>query len=260
MNPTFRTTLMQLNADLTAVTGEGENAELGQLEVAEICRLAEKLLQVAPTAPDGAEPGIVVRQGERGWRIAAHQGRLRMHHSTSPMDDYWRAAAPAELAGLPPFQHHVAAPRPAPGGRSGPKGALRTAAEVGSLLVLSVALIGAGVWFGRPRKRLGDLPADVRLVSATDERQTVFASVAGAYATGRQPGDTIVVITPQGRVTLSAIGRDGQPSPPRLEETARAGLRAGVPVVVTSFGVIAAVPPDTVKVNRFKYVRRDPAS
>lgn len=260
MNRSYHTTLMQLNADLTAVTGEGENAELGQLGVAEICRLAEQLLRVAPTAPDGAEPGIVVRQGERGWRIAVHQGRLRLHHSTSPLDDYWRAATPADLADLPPFHQHGAAPRAAAGGRAGPKGALRTAVEVGALLVLGVALIGAGVWFGRPRKRLGDLPADVRLVSAVDKRQTIFAAVAGAYATGGKPGDTIVVITPQGRVTLSAIGRDGQPTAPRLEETARAGLRAGAPVVVTSFGVIAAVPPDTVNVNRFKYARREPRS
>ncbi|MEJ1973056.1 MAG: hypothetical protein WDM96_11535 [Lacunisphaera sp.] len=45
-----------------------------------------------------------------------------------------------------------------------------------------------------------------------------------------------------------------KPTPPRIQEQARAGKRGNIACVVTSFGVIAGIaPPDAVSVGRFQY-------
>ena len=125
--------------------------------------------------------------------------------------------------------------------------------EVAGLFALGVGLILVGFWFGLPHKRLSDLPPEIVVVSGANDRSSVFNAVAGSYVTGKKPGDSIVTITPQGRVSLGSIGKDGKPGAPRLEEQARAARKGNLAVVVTSFGLIAEFPPDAVNVGSFKW-------
>jgi len=260
MSTPFRVTLLQLKADLSALTGPGTKVELGQLPDEEIFRLAGRLLAVDLSANPKAEPGIIIRHGEKGWRIAAHQGRLRVYHTTSPLDDYWTANSPADLAQLPPFQLAAGggsrAPlRTASGSPVGPSKTARTVLEAVGLIALGIVLMAVGVWFGLPHRKLNDLPPDITLLSPLEDRQGLFASVAGTYVTGKKTGDAILIVGPDGHVTLGVIGKDGKPLlPPRREELARAGRRQETACVVTSFGVIAAAPPD-VQMGPLKYKR-----
>jgi hypothetical protein len=260
MSATYRITLVYLTADASALAPASERLEAGNHPIEEVIRLAEKLLLLAPTAVGAkVEPGIIVHRGDRSYRIAAHQGRIRMHKSVSLFDDYWTADAPEQLADLPPFQTSTTPAPSRPAARGRPRrnaGPVRSILEVAGLFAVAVVLIAVGLRFGLPQKRLSDVPPDVTLVNSSSERASVFATVAGSYATGKTPGNSLVIIQPDGRVLLSTIGKDGKPTPPRIQEQARAGRRGNIACVITSFGIIAGIePPETVNVGRFQYKR-----
>ena len=257
MSTSFRVTLVQLKAGATALAAAGDKLELGSVSAEEVYRLAGNLLKLDTSANPKAEPGIIVHRGEKGWRIAVRAGRLCMHKSTSLFDEYWTVDSPEGLAQLPPFSAAgpATASRPTRGHSAPPKRfqVLRTIAEVAGLFALGVVLIMVGFWYGLPHRKLSDLPADIVVVTADSERALVFTAVAGSYATGKKPGDSIVTITPEGRVSLGAIGKDGKPAAPRIEEQARAARKGSLAVIVTSFGVIAEFPPDAVNVGAYRW-------
>ncbi len=256
MSQTYRITLVFLTADVSALAPASERLELGNQTFEEIARLAGRLLRVDTSVSPKTEPGIIIHRGDRSYRIAVHQGRLRMHKSVSLFDDYWTADSPEELGSLPPFQAGVtAAPKPArprPGAKS--NNPLRSILEVAGLFAVAVVLVVVGLRFGFPQKHLSDVPEDVTLVTNSDEKAAVFASVAGSYSTGRTAGNSLVTIRADGQVLLGTIGKDGKPTPPRIQEQARAGKRGNIACVVTSFGIISGIaPPDAVNVGRFQY-------
>ncbi|HKB56428.1 MAG TPA: hypothetical protein VKC51_02465 [Lacunisphaera sp.] len=259
MSPTYRVTLVQLTADASTLAPSGDKAELGNIPAEEIQRLAGRLLKVNFTANPKAEPGILVQRGDKGWRIAVYQGRLRMHKSMSLFDDFWTADSPADLAGLPPFHGSGSAnPNPSSHAPGAPRRfqALRAVAEAAGLFVVALVLVAVGLRFGLPQRKLSDLPPEVVLVNSAAERAEVFTSVAGSYWTGKAPGNQLVVITSDGQVSLGGIGKDGKPTKPRFQEQARAGRNGNIACVITSFGVIAGIaPPETVNVGRFQYRR-----
>lgn len=261
MSAAYRITLVHLTADLSALAPASERLELGSFPLEDVIRFAERLLKIVPAAAGTKlEPGIIVHRGDRSYRIAVHQGRLRVHKSVSLFDDYWTADTPAEFAELPPFHVSGGAPapaRPAARGRGGRNSSsLRSLLEVAGLFAVAVVLVAVGLRYGLPQKRLSDVPPDITIVSSAAERASVFATVAGSYATGKTPGNSLVIIQPDGRVLLSTIGKDGKPTPPRIQEQARAGKRGSIACVITSFGIIAGIePPETVNVGRFQYKR-----
>ncbi len=261
MSGPYRITLIHLSADASAVAPASERLDHGgNLPLEEVIRLTGKLSKIDLSASVVTEPGLVVQRGEKSYRIVAHQGRIRVHKSISLFDDFWTIDSPAELANLPPF--HPTAPsggsRPPIRTRGNAKQSspLRSAAEVIGLFAVAVVLIAVGLRFGLPQKRLSDLPDDITLISSPSESASVFATVAGSYATGKTPGNSLVIIQPDGRVLLGAIGKDGKPSAPRVDEQARAGRRGSIACVITSFGIIAGTePPEAINVGRFQYRR-----
>lgn len=254
MSAQFKVTLVQLKANALGIAPAGEKIELGNLPVEEICRLAGNLQMAAAMADATAEPGIIVHRGEKGWRIAVHRGRLCMHKSTSTFDEYWSVDNAKALADLPPFEVEAAPAMVSKRIRVGETsrfGGLRAMGEVVGLFVIGVGLILVGFYFGLPHKKLSDLPSDIIEVTSATERASVFTAVAGSYATGKKPGEQIITITADGRVSLGFIGKDGKPATPRIQEQARAARKGTLAaVVVPSIGVIAEIPPDGVNVGR----------
>lgn len=255
MTPPFKVTLVNLTAGATAVAPAADKLEIGQLTAEEIYRLAANLLKLDLAAHPNAEPGIVVQRGEKGWRIAANAGRLRMYKSTSLFDEYWTVETAQGLAQLAPFS---ALANSVPGSRSTRSHTphpnrlqtVRSIAEVIGLFALGVVLIIVGFWYGLPHHKLSDLPSDVAIVTSESERNTVFSAVAGSYVAGRvKEGESIVVITAEGHVSLGTIGKDGKPAQLRIEEQAQAARKGNLAAVVTTFGVIAEFPPDAVNVG-----------
>jgi hypothetical protein len=261
MSTPFRVTLLQLRPDFSGPSSATDKVDLGPQTLEEIFALAGRLQKLVVPANSKLEPAILVYRGEKGWRVVAHHGLLRVHESTSAIDDYWTVDSPKGLATLPPFrQSSGLSGTPANWGGSGSprkRGAMRTAIEVVGLLALGVVLIAVGLWYGVPHRRLSDLPGNVVIITASPERESLFGTVAGTYSTGKKPGDGILMITPDGHVSLGSIGKDGKPvNPLRIEnEQAKAGRRDQAPCVVTSFGVIAAAEPNAVRVGRFRWQR-----
>ena len=257
MSATYRITLVQLKADAAGVGATSDKVEHGNHPVEEVVRLAGKLL-VLDLSSTKAEPGIIVQRGDKGWRIGVHQGNLRMHKSMSLFDDFWTIDHPAELAELPPFR----APTGGGGttthqssGAGRPQhGAMRTIFEAAGLFAAALVLVAIGLHYGLPQRRLSDLPPGVTIVSGTDARATIFKTVAGVYSTGKTAGNSLVIISTDGQVSLGTIGKDGKPTKPRLQEQARAGYMGNIACVVTSFGIIAGIePPEVVKVGNFTW-------
>jgi hypothetical protein len=264
MSAVYRITLIHLTADASALAPSSERLDHGNHGLEEVIRLTGKLLQVDTSSSPGTEPGIVVHRGEKGYRIAAHQGRVRIHKSISLFDDFWTVDSPADIANLPAF--HPTAPssgsRPPIRSRAPVKGSspLRSAAEVIGLFAVAVVLVAVGLRFGLPQKRLSDVPDDVQIVTSAAERASIFATVAGSYATGKTAGNSLVVIKSDGQVLLGAIGKDGKPTAPRIQEQAQAGRRGSIACIITSFGIIAGTePPESINVGRFQY-RKAPVS
>jgi hypothetical protein len=263
MSATYRITLVQLKPDATGVGGANDKVEHGTHPVEEIVRLSGKLL-VLDLSSTKAEPGIIVQRGDKGWRIGIHQGRLRMHKSMSLFDDFWTADSAAAVADLPPFQGQggagaTARPVHASAG-SRQHGVVRTVIEAVGLFAAALVLVAVGLHFGLPQRRLSDLPPGVAIVTSADERDTIFKTVAGVYSTGKTAGNSLVIITPDGQVSLGTIGKDGKASKPRVQEQARAGRQGNLACVITSFGVITGIaPPDEVNVGRFAW-KKAPAS
>jgi len=253
MSGPYKVTLIQLKANALSLAPAGEKLELGLVSAEEIYKLAGNLLLLSHVADLKDNPGIIVTHGDKGWRIAIHAGRLCMHKSTSLFDEYWTVENSKGLAVLPPFQiarpatrHTTRTIGAAPTRFAG----LRAFGEIAGLFVLGVGLIMVGFWYGLPHKKLSDLPSGVVVVTTDLEINSVFSAVAGRYATGRKPGDSIVTITLDGRVSIGAIGKDGNPGKPRIEAQARAARKGPLAaVVVPSIGVIAELPPDAVNVG-----------
>jgi hypothetical protein len=258
MSTTYRTTLVYLTADVTSVAPASERLEIGNQPIEDIIRLADRLLKVDTSVSPKTEPGIIVHRSDRSYRIAAHQGRLRLHKSVSLFDDYWTADSAVDLVNLPPFQTSQSGAagkssssrnRPAKGGNP-----LKSILEVAGLFAVAVVLVAVGLRFGLPQKRLSDVPDDVTLITSASEKAEVFATVAGSYSTGKTAGNSLVIIRPDGQVLLGTIGKDGKATPPRIQEQARAGRKGNIACIITSFGIIAGTqPPDTVNVGRFQY-------
>jgi hypothetical protein len=254
MSASYKVTLIQLKANALGLAPAGEKLELGLIPFEEICRLAGNLQLLSTVSDSKAEPGIIVHRGEKGWRIAVHGGRLCMHKSTSTFDEYWTVENAKGLVDLPPFRPDAEAPQVTKRikvGETGQYAGFRALGEVIGLFALGVGLIVIGFWFGLPHKKLGDPPSDVIEVTSASEQTSIFSAVAGSYATGKKPGESIVTITSDGRVSLGVIGKDGKPSAPRIQEQARAARKGSLAaIVVPSIGVIAELPPDAVNVGR----------
>ena len=261
MSYTFLVTVVGLDSSVSAVATADHKEELGHLEYAQILPLIQRLQQVDAAAARKVDAGLIVRRGDKGWRINAHHGQLRVYHSTSALDNYWTSSDLKGLGELPPFRQAVAEQLAASGGaRLGARrgGLLRTVGEIGGLVAVAIVLMGIAVYFGTPRRKLSDAPAGFTAISGSDS-QSVFAKIAGSYATGRKPGSSLVMINPDGKISLHLIGKDGQPvTPPRVEEQARAGLLGNQPAVHTSFGVITLADQESVNVGAYQWKRTSP--
>jgi hypothetical protein len=180
----------------------------------------------------------------------------------SLFDDFWTVDSAAALADLPPFQAS-AGPAPRTAHTAAPMrrhGTARTVLEAAGLFAAALVLVAVGLRFGLPQRKVSDLPPGIAIVTSSDERANIFRAVAGYYSTDRKPGSDLVIISPDGQVSLGTIGKDGKPTKPRLQEQARAGRQGEIACIVTSFGVIAGIsPPDEIKFGRFSW-KKAPAS
>ena len=76
MSGEYIVTLLQLKANALGLAAADEKIELGNLSAEEVYQLASNLLLLNTVTPLTDEPGIIVRRGDKGWRISLHGGRL----------------------------------------------------------------------------------------------------------------------------------------------------------------------------------------
>lgn len=258
MSYTFQVTLAGLSADVSTVTtAESAKLELGQLSYSEVETLAGRLKLLDPAAARRIDAGIIVRRGEKGWRISLHPGELRVHYSTSSLDDYWAVRDPSGLAELPPFRAAAADAIAAKSTKFVPVrkgGTMRSVAEIGGLLVVAVVLMSVALYYGTPRRKLSDPPSEYVEVKSPAEAQEIFAKIAGVYTTGTKKGNSVVTIRPDGKVSLALVGKDGKPiSPAKIEGQGRAARKGSLPCILTTFGFYVVAPPEDVDNGPYRF-------
>ena len=257
MSGSYHIFLLHLKPKLAGYGGPQDRIDHGRAEAEEIYGMADQLLTLARTEKGNPEAGLLIQRGESKWRLVVQEGRLRLYKSSSLFDEFWVANRGEELAHLPPFRNHHGASEGKPVEvihLDTPRSTARTVLGLVGLAALALGLMAFALRYGLPQRRLSDLPAGVTVVSSPAERQEIFRTVAGSYSTGSTPGNSIVIITPEGEVTLAQIGKDGKPMAPRVREVARAGRKAGQAIVITSFGIIAATePPKAVNVGAYPW-------
>ncbi len=220
MSTPYRVTLLQLKPDLSGTGAPSDRVDLGVKTPDEIFVLAGKLLEIKVPPGGKAEPAILVQRGDRGWRVVAHGGLIRMHESTSPLDDYWTVDTPRGLAQLPPFRGS---------GSSGPFANSR--GSVAPTLVPPEAQCSAHIpgggrpdWRGRHPPgggtvvwRPAQTPAgysgrcDPDQIGRGTKVNRCSSPWPGPMWTGKKPGDGVIINFPAG---AGHAGRPRQQRPP----------------------------------------------
>jgi hypothetical protein len=260
MSYTYLVTVVGLDAGVTTVTTGDSKEDIGHLDIDQIFTLVEKLRAIDPAAARKVDAALIVRRGDKAWRINAHHGSIRVYHSSSSLDDYWTVTEVNGIGELAPFRPAITEKLASkgPGMVRARGGILRTIGEIGGLAAVAIILMGVAIYFGTPRRKLSDPPEGFRALSAA-ESEDIFRRMAGVYATGRKPGNQVLMIHPDGRVVFSKIGKDGQPIvPPRLEEKATAGRQGDAPAVHTSLATITVSDQGSVNVGAYEWKRTEP--
>lgn len=103
-------------------------------------------------------------------------------------------------------------------------------AKIALLAIISLSLVGAGVWM--LFKPVRTLAPKYKLMSAT-EAVGLLGRVAGQYQTGNQPGDRRLIIDNAGTLRIAKYGPD-QSIAEEIIRTARGATQDGRPALVTS--------------------------
>ena len=122
-----------------------------------------------------------------------------------------------------------------------------------AILVAGLALNGHTVYSVFNVDNVNARPEVALITDATELRMRQH-DVIGTFATGAQPGDRVIVVSPGGRVAFSELGlRDGGSA---NSDTYRIGRRAGkLCLTTTDSGIIDARNIDTLVYNRDTYRR-----
>lgn len=158
MKATYRVTLLRLAPDATTIEPLNHlPLELGEVTPDALRPLLENLARHDVLTIGDEDPAIVIRRGDRGWRVTPGTRCLMFHDGTGtldpifPLDPAGILTAIAPGGTIPPFR---IPPNPGAGGDARPMASLCPAGprvrvcEVLIFILLALALVGAGIWFG----------------------------------------------------------------------------------------------------------------
>lgn len=160
MKTTYRVTLLRLSADASLIDPLNHlPLELGEISAAALLPLLENLAQFDVLALDEEDPVIVIRRGDKGWRVTPGTRCLMFHDGTGtldpifPLDPAGIIAAIAPGGTIPPFRippSPVAATDspPAPGEAPAGSPARHLGWFIFGLVAATLLLVALGIWIG----------------------------------------------------------------------------------------------------------------
>lgn len=242
----LKVTSLNLSPDGTAAHVNFGPRDLGDLSPATLAGWLDKLRAIDPSDGQEHDPHLAIQVPAGKFILRAVGGRLYLYNAR----DNTQAAVEVTIPGvLEIFQEastiHVA---PAAVTTAEPPAAPAAPARRHASPLVAVALLLAGlglaVWAVSDFFAGREAPASSAWTPVTDANMVAqhWARLGGTYATGGEPGDRVIVIGLDRRITFRQLGADTTPVE-ESTDTGTIGLAGqAVGVVTTNTGVIAVQP------------------
>ena len=204
----YNVTLVNLASDARAVARDHGRVEHQGLRGDEVRELFQRFREIDPVENAGADAEIRVQSPAGSWVLRAGQRNLILYdavnreapgHAVSPEEaiaeiDGSATAARVERLTAAPF---VLEAEPEPPPPSAPPASRRRRIALSAAAVI----LGAAVTALRVSASRDEPPAEFQRLPAADA-QAAWASLAGVYLTGTQPGQHGLVLTATGEARL----------------------------------------------------------
>ncbi len=248
----FTVTTVNLAPDTTTADVAFGPTDLGVLSGEEFIALLERFTQIDAAQNNEADPHLLVTAAAGRFLIRTGQGKLYLYNARDTTEPY-SEHTPAEIVGqidrqltTPPFAftEAVAANQT----KAAPHYGIAFA-----ILVAGLALNGYTLYSVFYTESVNEPPAVVLLTDPA-ELASRGREVIGSYATGSQPGDRVITVTPDGKIKFFEIGtKDGFLN---NTDTFKLGRHDKKFCLLTAdSGVVDIVNPDTFVYYRDTYRR-----
>lgn len=200
----FNVTTFNLAPDLrSALPGEGHTG-LGELSPAEFAALLARFRELDAMQNAQADPHLIVTARAGKFLIRTGQGKLLLYDardSTVPYAELSADEIVAQLDRTPP----TSAPPEAPAAAANAGADTPNRAIAVAILLAGLALNGYTLYSAFYTESVDEKPAVTLLTDPTEVAARLHDAV-GTYATGDQPGDRVLMVTPDGKIKFLEIG------------------------------------------------------
>jgi hypothetical protein len=247
----FKVTTVNLSTDATtAGPTYGENHS-GDLSATQLMSLLERFRAIPAMQNAEADPHLLIAASAGRFLVRTGQGKLLLYNARDTTEPYVELTADqivAQLERVPtgaPFAEETPPPvAPAP-----------HRGIAAAILIAGLALNGYTLYSAFYSESVNQKTV-ITLLTEPAELAARQHDVVGNYATGAQPGDRVIVVGADGRVTFSVIG-DARSSSSNSDDTYRLGRRETKLCLATvESGVIDILNIDTLVYYRDTYKRR----
>lgn len=246
----FTVTTVNLSSDTAAADSSLGPCELGGITPDTFRALLDRLRRIDSAHYNDAGPHLLVTTASGRFMIRTGQGNLFLSNARDPTEPS-RQLSPEEIVTqlVPLITPAPSSIPPAPGkSKAAPHYAIAFA-----LLIAGLALNGYTLYSVFYIESVHEIPSVVVLTDAT-EVATKGREAIGRYATGRQPGDRVITVTPEGKIRFFELGTKDDFS--LNADSFRLGRHGKRFCLLTAeSGVVDFVNPDTLVYYRDTYRR-----
>lgn len=198
---------VNLSPDATRADISFGTVDLGMHSAEELTSLLERFQQLEGVRMVQAEPHLILTGRSGKFHVRTGQGKLFLYNARATVEPYAELTALEIIAQLD-RDSVTAAPFAPLSDSSSPPAAAPSRGIAVAILVAGLMLNGYTIYSVFYTESVNHKPA-VTLVTDGTERAARQQEIAGMYATGDRPGDRVIVVKPDNRVSFSEIGNKG---------------------------------------------------
>lgn len=204
----MKVSTVNLSSNLTGVDPTHGTIERGEMSADALADLLAAFAEIDPALNLEHDPRVLVRTNDAWYAIRTERGRLYLYDAR----DTSQPGAEMDLPNLIAAIQNVPAPAPvadSPEPELQPVPSRRKAKTVLATVLLLCGL-GLNAWgvfqfFQRDRD---EAPATYTPIKDDERTALYLRKLAGTHATGRAPGDRVISITRDGRISFDVMIRD----------------------------------------------------
>lgn len=248
----FTVTTVNLSSDTSTADSSFGPSELGVLTSDQFLALLHRLRRIDSAQNNDADPHLLVTAALGRFIVRTGQAKLFLYNARDTTEPYSSLSPEEIIAQLDPqitpapftFTSSTAPAQP----RAAPHYAIAFA-----ILIAGLALNGYTIYSVFYTESVHEVPSVVVLTDVA-ELATRSSEALGSYATGNQPGDRVITVTPDGKIRFFELGtKDGIAINTDSFRLGRHDKRFCL--LTAESGVVDFVNPDTLLYYRDTYRR-----